>query len=519
LIRSIRVAALAALLGACGETGSVSIRFDLPDTASLDPFAQPIAELTLTAWSTNGSNTSELVYASTRPLVSRSEPPVFDELPLGNQLRLELTASSATGRTLAFGRSDELIDVTAEDDIEIRIPVRRPFGFVAGGSELLALDAAREPGQGYTSTLDLPEPSSAAAMLRSGTELLVATQSEVLLVSSSTFDVAAAPRADIVAPAEDLAVSPDGRWAVASHFGGTNPETQEPWPTGVTVIDLDALRAGSASPTFIASNPARGVAMTNDTAWVVIDPLQDLFCRGESSILPVDLASAEAGPAIALGVPAGDIAADPRVGALLVLPCANKLVSIAPGATATVDRHELTGISAVTVDRDRIWMTGHVDGEGSAYLSIASAPIEGATGLDILELPVLEERAIATQLGDDGQGGLLKMTADLASAGDITVFPDREHVAVLVGAAYNTTALGDAGGGQPIIPNLTMVTYEYQLVQLSTGLAAQRLRIYCDITWDPGALLDDYVCGQAPGQDISSVQLVPTDLSALYGSR
>lgn len=64
-----------------------------------------------------------------------------------------------------------------------------------------------------------------------------------------------------------------------------------------------------------------------------------------------------------------------------------------------------------------------------------------------------------------------------------------------------------------------MITYEYQLVQLDTGLAAQRLRLSCDITWQPGALLDDFRCARAPGQDEAPVPFAATDLSVLHGSR
>lgn len=493
----------------CGGTGRVEVLFDLPETAELDPFAQTIDELTLSAYSGD-----ELVYRSTRPLSSRAHPPVFDEIPLASQVRLELSAKAPSGREVAFGRSDDIVDVTAEDTVEIRIPVRRPFAFLAGSDQLLAVDATREPGQLFTTALGLAKASSAAAALPDGTELAIATQDTLQLVPTSSFDLSAAPSTALVGPAEDLAVSPDGRWAVATHRG----DAMTMAPSGVSVIDLDALRSGSTTATFIATDTPGAVALTNDTAWVVIEPLASLFCEGDSRVLPLDLATASPKTEIDLDAPAGDIAAHPSTGALVVLPCADTLINIAPGATSTTVVQNLRGISAVTVARDRIWMAGHVDGEGAAHLSIASAPLQGGSN-DVLELSVLEERAIATDLADVGQGGLLQMQADLASAFDISVLPDGAHAAVLVASAYTTNPLGDAGGGQPIIPRVTMVTYEYQLVQLDTGLGAQRLRVFCEIMWDPGALLDDFECAKAPGQDESAVQYLPTDLSTLFGSR
>lgn len=78
---------------------------------------------------------------------------------------------------------------------------------------------------------------------------------------------------------------------------------------------------------------------------------------------------------------------------------------------------------------------------------------------------------------------------------------------------------GDAGGGQPILPAMQMITYEYQLVQLDIGLGAQRLRAWCEITWDPGALLDDFRCARAPGQDEAPMTFQPGELTAIFGSR
>jgi hypothetical protein len=45
------------------------------------------------------------------------------------------------------------------------------------------------------------------------------------------------------------------------------------------------------------------------------------------------------------------------------------------------------------------------------------------------------------------------------------------------------------------------------------------LRTSCEITWTPGALLDDFECAQAPGQDLADLVVVPSGVTALYGSR
>lgn len=70
-----------------------------------------------------------------------------------------------------------------------------------------------------------------------------------------------------------------------------------------------------------------------------------------------------------------------------------------------------------------------------------------------------------------------------------------------------------------IVPAIDMIVHDYQLVQLDTGLGAQRLRLSCALTWEPGALLDDFRCGRVPGQDEAAAPFMPADVTAIYGSR
>ncbi len=431
----------------------------------------------------------------------------FGRLPVADGLDLELSGAAASGRVLAYGRAAGPVDVTVDHDIVVPVRTRLPFAYVAGGDGLLAVDTTREPGQPYATALAMPSATSAVATTSDGADVVVATADALVLVSTATHQ----PHGEQLAlpgPAHDLVLSPDDHWAVVTHT--------DPTP-GVSVVDLSALRAGDpVAATFIDTDVPQAVAAANDAAWLLSNPMAPFFCAGATQVQAISLGDAPAaGDPLGLGEVAVSVAAAPTGEALIALPCSHRVVSLAPNSTVLEDRMPLEGAAALSVARGRLWAAGHHDG-ADAHLILASQPLAGGD-VTTLMLPTTEERAVAVALENSGQDGLVQMTADLSAPQRIDVLPDDEHVAILVVAGYNADATGDAGGGQPIIPHLQMVTHEYQLVQLDTGLAAQRLRLACSIDWDPGALLDDFVCARAPGQDELPAGLVPTDLATLFG--
>jgi len=490
------------VLAACGDDGVVYLQLDLPADPALDPFDDRLADLTLTA----SAGGEQLLSTTTVAGDGRLE---LGQVPVAEQVSFELAGRARSGRMLAFGRSAP-VDVRADAAVDVPMRVRRPSAYVAGDADLAAIDTTLQPGDAYTAAIPIGGAVSAVAAARDGGELVVVADDGLRLVDTRDH-VAAAAAVPLMGPAIDLAVSADGAWAVATHG--------DPTP-GVSIVDLAALRSGDpVDATFVTTPAASAVAIGGDRAWVVLDPLDNLFCVGESSILAIPLDDpGSAGPPLALGAPGGDLVVDPGSGdALVALPCASKVVRISDPAGPAVPVAEQPGISAIAVARDRLWMMGHIDGP-DAHLILASVPLEGGDLVE-LDMPTLEERALAVDLAGPGQGGLIQVTADLASAFDMVVLPDDEHVAILVAAVYLTDPSGDAGGGQPILPGITMVTYEYQLVELATGLGAQRLRTYCSLSWDAGALLDDFACALAPGQDQAPTSFQPSDLAALYGAR
>ncbi|HTM21307.1 MAG TPA: hypothetical protein VL172_12390, partial [Kofleriaceae bacterium] len=380
----------------------------------------------------------------------------------------------------------------------------------AGGDSLMTLDTTLEPGQGYQSDLAITGPVSAAVVTGDGGEVVALGADGLQLISTATHEPGTAVVA-LPGPALDLAVSADGRTAVSSH------DTPEP---AIALVDLDALRAGGTEARMVTVPRPGAVGIAAGMAWVMLEPLNNLFCQGASSVqaIPLDDPDAAA-PAVALEGVGSELVVDPDSGAAFAIrACSGGQVVRFAGPGAAPELYAtIEGATSLAVARGTLWVMGHVDGEG-AHMTLHMLPLDG--GLEsVLELPTLEERALAVQLEQTGQGGLIRLTADASSAFDMVVLPDGEHVAILVAALYFGDAAGDAGGGQPIVPAMQMITFEYQLIDLATGLSAQRLRTSCDLSWDPGALLDDFTCALAPGQDQTNASFSPTDLAVIYGAR
>ncbi|HUQ04881.1 MAG TPA: hypothetical protein VM261_20405 [Kofleriaceae bacterium] len=494
--------AVFAALGACHD-GRVRLELSAPAAEDLDPL-RDADELTLI-----GLADGDEVYASTIAAPARGAGLAFDEVPVRDELWFELRATAAAGRVVGFGRAREAVDVSDDTEVRVTIPVRRPFAYLAGADALVTVDATREPGEDYVTMMPVGAGVRAVAGTTDGAEVVVVTTSSVRLVSTMTH---AALSGEVVLPSAPsaLAVSADGRWAAISHRAT---------PEGLSIVDLQALREGTpVAPAFVAIDRPGALGIGGGVVWVLKDPIDSLFCGGTSSVVSVALDAPAAAAAIPLASRAGDLTVDPATGTAIVnVSCANEVVAIdAPGASPRT-LYTAPGVGAVTIAGGRLWMTGHVEGP-DAHLSIIDMGLDGSDP-HTLALPNTEERAVATALEEAGQDGEIRLTADLHTAFALSVLPDGAHVAILEIAAYIGQASGNAGGGRPIIPEMQMITYEYQLVQLDTGLAAQRLRLSCEISWEPGALLDAFRCARVPGQDEAPVAFTATDLSVLYGSR
>ena len=510
---------LAVLLGlplvcaGCPEDASLRIRISAPADPELSPLDDRLSLVTLQV--TGPSITTQI---QSRPVV-RGEPLDLGEVPIADGLSLTLAASDAAGRLLGFGRTEAPVDVSLGVDAEIEVRLRRPFAYMIGGPQLTAIDTTFDITQpNYRRDLAGTGAASAVAVPPDGRDIVVVEGTQVRLLDTATHQPVAGGAAATLTPGTtDAMVSPDSAWLIVAHA------------TGVSLVRLADLRAGSASPTFLPVGNAGAIAVSGNTAWVLVDAIGD-DCPAQapsSSLVRIDLAAGSAGDLTSMGVQIADLAADTLTGTVLAaLPCANKVQRLSDDAgTPTLsDVLDLPRAGAVAAVGGRAWALGAIDGNGTAHLVLATIELaDPAMPSATIPLPVPEELASSDDFdlgGVPGQSAEVRMGADQVRPIDLAVLPDGSRLAVLWNGSYETVAFGTNPFGGPLISGLTLTTSEYQLLDAATAAPLQRLRTRCQGEVKGDGLIKSFACVQSPGQDIVlGDDYAPTHIAVLFGER
>jgi hypothetical protein len=451
----------------------------------------------------------------------------FGEVAVGAGVRVSVHALTAAGRLVGYGRTSTPLEVSTSEAIEVPIRLRRPYAYVSGGASLAVFDTTVEPGAPFAAQIAAVQQPQAVAATPDGAELVVVAGGMLGLVSTSTHARSGAAPIALAPGVTELAVSPDSRWAVALHADAGAA-------TGVSIVDLAALRGGATAPTFAAVEAPGAVAVTADTAYVLAfasrpGPPPDFAedCSRPSRIVPVPLASpASPRPAIAIAGAARDLTADPRGEALFVAQtCQNSVTRVATDGASQLRVITVPGPTVVAVAGARVWAVGATAGEGGVRLVLATATASGAQP-SRLDFPATQELAQTDDLAEDGQIAEVRLDADRLEALGLSVLPDARHVALLVHASYHGDEVvrpilvdGEIVE-QVILPAIDIDTTEYQLVDVTTGVAAQRLRTSCAIDWERGvAFLDEWSCAALPGQESAAPGFVARQVAVLYGGQ
>ena len=500
---------------ACGDAGGVHISIGLPDDA-LSPVAQNLARLELVAES--DGKPAESVTRDV-PAAAMGRPAIgFGDIALGNAVRLSLRGFSASGRLVGFGRASAPVDIKDGSSLAVSIPLRRPFAYVAGGSSLVACDTTVEPGDAFVSAIDAGAAPAAVATTADGTEVLAIGGNELHILSSANHRSTGAPVSTLTPGATEIGVSPDSRWAVIVHAGANADK-------GVSIVNLDEARRGAVTPTFVALDEPGRVAVANDTAWILVDPSVPGpdACSRQSALVPVALATGDTGAAASLAGAARDLAlsADGRT-IYVAEPCQGAIVAVTAAGMSQVSLVAVPGPTQVAVAGTRVWALGA--GSPPEHLVLVSVN-EDRSAMSRLDLAATQELAKSNDLTEDGQTAEVRLDADGIEATSMSVLPDGRNVVFLVHGTYHadqivrTIVFGDISFDEEIVPDLDMETYEYQLVDVTTGAATQRLRTSCTIDWDKGvALLDDWACASAQGQVTADEDFIARQATVLYGA-
>jgi hypothetical protein len=516
------------LAAGCTSTGGVEVEFLLPAKEDLAPAGLANSEITLVT--RDGDSTS----SETRHLIDRADGLDMGNIPVVDGLDLAVELRTPTQRLIGYARAPGPVNVEPDTMVKVPMMVRRPFVYVSGNSIATydpTVDATR-PDKGYIGSIPLSTQPNAVVPTSDGGDLVVVSASGnggvLTLVSTSTHEPSNVAPVQLSVTPSDAAVTHDNRYVVVGHSGANG---------GVSIVDLAAARAGETAVQFLPlgdvgivavgrgetpEHPGRAYALTN-RAITAGCPTNNPVA---SKIIVIDLADpSQAALTLEPGVPIHDIAvsADGR-NVVLADSCNNRIekrniVDDAQSMTLA----NLVDASAVTIFDSRVWAVGTAPPTGNegARLVVVSIGIDGQNQART-EMQPSEERARSRDFDEPGQAAEQRIGADALIAFEIAVAPGGDHLALLVWGYYHGTESGSLLG-QPVIPEMQMVTNEYILLEAGSAAIVQRVRSSCDIEWvsDPfnPPVLDDWVCSQAVNQDVATSPFEPKHISVLYGAR
>jgi hypothetical protein len=450
------------------------------------------------------------------------------ELPVGDDLELEVELRSATQRLVGFGRSKGPIEVSADRDAEVVIPIRRPYIYTSGSADLSTIDPTVDSGEEYQGTVALPEAPAIAVTAGGGDMVVISVtsdRSEARLISTSTHTVLDVPAVVLPPAATDAAATRDGHWLVVGHAGGN----------GLSVVDLEAARGGAAAVTAIPLQGDVGaVAIGMDSgggerAYALLNKATGPSCTPRSTIAMIKLDDLEATPVLGeAGSPLSDIAASHlAVGVIGADPCNGAIVAIQPDEIASrLVLAEVPNPTSVAVLGDRIWGAGNVpspnQGRDAAHVVMVSVGIDGS-GAARFDLPALQESVVATEIGQPGQEALERLNAQTTEAYDLAILPGGELLALLTHATYHGDVVTYPGpfGDFPVIPEMQFDTWEIAVVT-SNGRPSQRVQARCEgeILGPPDAVLKEWACAEDGSRELPlGADFEPRTIAALYGAR
>ena len=542
-----RLAPLVLVATGCTEPGGVELLFELPEKPELSPLTgDRLAQISLITWDETGARTRD-----TRPLSEPGSGIDLGRLDVGSELTIGVELSSLGGRLIGFGRSTKTIVIDPDETIEVPISVRRPFAYVPGGgadpisalsTTLATFDSTLDglvgqPGDDapeYKGEIESSMTTTAVAPTTDGKQLVVVGESggagQLILVATSLHEsISVAPIALAAAPV-DVSVTAHGRFAIVAHDGAAG---------GVSIVDLEAVRAGSPDAVefvplgSVGAVSASGQGEDAGRAFALIDRAPrriDLLdgvserrshrtarvgCDAPaSSIAVLDLDNpAELGLRHTANGPIQDIATSSDGSGVIIADACGDTVGVMDAETGAVQPLvSLLDASSVAIQGKRVVAAGAVRSQTNTTIELVSVDIDGANESRVT-LPQRQERG--ELIADNTQSIEIVIDADDVLPYEIAAAPDGQHVAILAEAYHHAE---ERPFGVP--PEMEIDTYEYLLVDASTGSLIQRVRTYCLIRVLSSTAFEPE-CTVTPGQDAipDRDRYVPFHLSLLYGAR
>jgi hypothetical protein len=496
--------------------------FDVPADSDLSPAGPQLSEITLVSWLPG-----ETPQAETRQIGDRTVALDMGSVEIADQVRLAVEMRSATQRLVGYGRSPGPVTVEPDQIVDVPINVRRPFVYATGASSIATFDSTLDLRFiAYGGSIATPAPPKVVVPTPDGAHLVVGVASgnggQVFRVLSSTHTMSEDAPINLTLPPNDIAIASNNRIAVVAHNGSSG---------GVSLVDLetgDALFIAMGTVDAIAIGRGRD-AEDEERAFALIDRTVVDGCGGNPSTIvaiPLDDPT-NLGPTIAYEAPLRDLAASRDTREIVIADgCNQRLYKIDPDDDA--QRAELTRVlnaSAVAMLDGRVWGVGTLAAtpDLGARLLIVSINLDGEDEVRV-ELDETKDQAVALDFTTDGQQALNRMGADTLTAIDMAIVPGGDHIALLTRAHYEGEEFVDFIFGV-LLPEMTMDTSEYLLIDTANTQAVQRLRTSCALWWDSNSdpYLDRWECAAAVDQDAIDPQspqaYIPEQISVLYGAR
>jgi hypothetical protein len=517
---------VAMVCGGC-SSGSVELVFDVPADEALVP-----------ATPTTVTLVTEIPGEARRSETHEVGDGALDlgEIPVADGVRLAVELRSASQRLVGYGRAAAAVRVLSDAVVEVPIKLRRPFAYLTGAPAALAsfdstvdADVAEFKGAiavDRTPVVAVPTPDGAEIVSIAA----AGNAGELSLVSTSVHQQLDRSPVQLQAPPTDAVVSADGVWVVVGHGGAGG---------GISVVGLSDARDGEAIVAFtpLGNVGAVATALDEDGGTLVIALLDRADSCGDpsSTVIVLTLGQAlETAVEIAYERPLMDLAAvgadEPATDGALALfvadGCPGTIVRLDPAAPEERETiAEVSGLSVIAAHEGRVFGLGNRPPNPSARLGsrlvLAAVNVDGSDATEV-ELPEAEERAVTNDFSGQGQLAVQQIDADSIRGRDLAVVPGSEHVAVIQTASFNATEEGNFLGA-PVIPAIMMESDEFLLVNTATGTLSQRVRTRCYLAWESDPFnppfLDSWSCTQAPGQETTTTEFVPTSVAVLFGAR
>jgi hypothetical protein len=521
LRRTFHWAVVAALAGGagCGETGSVTLRFDVPEDTAL----QPAGAASLTLIARVGEETPRATTASIGDgaAIDLGDLPVEDDIWLAAELR------TGQDHLVGYGEASGPISVSATDVTEATIPVRRPFVYLAGsGSRLISLDASLAATTTYRGSVPTKGASSVIADVAGVQVATITSAGGLSYLSTSTHTASDLDDVQLDGNPRDAVATPDGAFLVVAHgTAGT---------VSVVTVATGEVKTGTGGA------PADRVAVTrgSDGNWwgvaLVNRATTDTQC-GMSSLAAFPLDAPDSATMMNAGLGLADVGGDIRTGIVLIADrCGDRVLRFDPvtgGLDVNAPVMTLPSPTVVAASDRRVWAIGHdillptpqqtvPDGIVDAWLILGSADLE--TGDATVEaLPVVVERVLASTLDYPDQDITQDLHANSAMATDLIVMPGGEQLAFTMSARMQGDAFVDEIFGDTVLPSLDMTTQEYWLIDATTRATSQRVRTSCVVvvgSCDSRCIAPEWEC--LPDVDDAMAGIfAPTGMAALFGAR